>query len=216
MPSTNSRRNFIQNTVLGAAGLSLAAQTPAWAAKKKPNIVVIFCDDMGYGDAGFTGHPTIATPNLDQMAREGVVMTQFYSVCAVCSPSRASLMTGRYFVRTGVNGVLFPRHDRGLPPKEKTIAAQLKPEGYATACIGKWHLGHHKRFLPTSHGFDYYYGIPYSNDMDRGDMPPIPLMRNEEIIEQPCNQNTITKRYTEETVKFMEEAHADGKPFFVY
>jgi arylsulfatase A len=210
-----SRRRFLAATALGAAASALPVKSGS-AAASKPNMVVIFCDDMGYGDAGFTGHPSIATPNLDRMAREGVVLTQFYSASSVCSPSRAALLTGRYPIRTTVTGVLFPKDKKGLPPSEKTIATLLKPQGYATACIGKWHLGHHKQFLPTQHGFDYYYGIPYSNDMDRGDMPPIPLMRNEEIIEQPCDQNTVTKRYTEETVRFIETSVKKGQPFFVY
>ncbi|MBN2000674.1 sulfatase [candidate division KSB1 bacterium] len=184
------------------------------SGKRQPNVVLIFVDDMGYGDMARTGHPTIATPNLDRLADQGVMMTQFYSAAAVCSPSRAALLTGRYPIRTGITRVLFPHHKIGLPPAEKTCATLLKTKNYATACIGKWHLGHLPEFLPTSHGFDYYYGIPYSNDMYGNSMPPIPLMRNTEIIEQPCDQTTLTKRYTEESVKFIQENK--NKPFFLY
>lgn len=183
-----------------------------------PNIVIVFCDDMGYGDMNCTGHPTIATPNLNRMAAEGIRMTQFYSAASVCSPSRASLLTGRYPLRHGVIKVLFPQHEVGLPKSEITLADVLKKQGYATAAIGKWHLGHHPEYLPTRRGFDYYFGIPYSNDMDsekRGD-PPIPLMRNETTVEQPCNQDTITRRYTEEAIAFMQKSVDEKKPFFVY
>ncbi|PQO29143.1 arylsulfatase [Blastopirellula marina] len=200
---------------------------------KKPNFVVIFCDDLGYGDLGCFGNPTIRTKHLDQMASEGMKFTQFYVAASVCTPSRAGLMTGRLPCRSGMcsntRRVLFPNSKGGLPAEEFTIAEALKEGGYATACIGKWHLGHHKQFLPTSNGFDYYFGIPYSNDMDRIASAPkgresfwhpkseyfnVPLMRNEEIVERPADQTTITRRYTEETVKFIDENK--DKPFFVY
>jgi len=199
----------------------------------KPNFVVIFCDDLGYGDLGCFGNPTIRTKHLDQMAGEGMKFTQFYVAAPVCTPSRAALMTGRLPCRSGMcsnkRRVLFPNSKGGIPAEEFTIAEALKEGGYATACIGKWHLGHHKQFLPTNNGFDYYYGIPYSNDMDRIASAPkgrasfwepkseyfnVPLMRNEEIIERPADQTTITRRYTEETVRFIEENQ--DKPFFVY
>ncbi len=205
------RRQFLKSSFLAAgAGLMGCAAS----VKQQPNFVLIFVDDMGYGDMARTGHPTIATPNLDRLADQGVMMTQFYSASSVCSPSRAALLTGRYPIRTGITRVLFPHHDIGLPQTEKTCATLLKTKNYATACIGKWHLGHLPEFLPTSHGFDYYYGIPYSNDMDGSGRPPIPLMRNTEIIEQPCDQTTLTKRYTQEAVKFIQE-NQDG-PFFLY
>ena len=203
------------------------------AEKKSPNFVVIFCDDLGYGDLNCFGHPTIRTPNLNRMAAEGLKMTQFYSAAPVCTPSRAALMTGRLPARTGMcsdrRRVLFPDSKGGLQKKELTIAEGLKSKGYATACFGKWHLGHLPQFLPTSHGFDTYFGIPYSNDMDRVAEAPrgrasflkprieywkCPLMRDEKIIEQPTDQRTITRRYTEEAVKFIR-ANKD-KPFFVY
>lgn len=187
---------------------------------RPPNIIVIFADDLGYGDLGVYGHPTIQTPHLDQMAREGMKFTQFYVGASVCTPSRSALLTGRLPIRTGMSStkrrVLFPDSGGGLPASELTIAEALKERGYATACFGKWHLGHLPQFLPTRHGFDYYYGIPYSNDMEvvkRGD-PPLPLMRNEETIEAPADQTTLTRRYTEEAIAFIE-ANKDH-PFFIY
>lgn len=203
------------------------------AADAAPNVVIIFCDDLGYGDLGCFGHPTIRTPNLDRMAREGQKWTSFYVAASVCTPSRAGLMTGRLPIRTGMcsdrRRVLFPDSAGGLQPEEVTIAEVLKGRGYATACVGKWHLGHLPQYLPTRQGFDSYLGIPYSNDMDRvADSPRgreafwnpkfeywnVPLMRNEKTVERPTDQNTITRRYTEEAVRFIR-ANKDG-PFFVY
>ena len=198
-----------------------------------PNIVIIFVDDLGYGDLGAYGHPTIATPRLDQMAREGQKWTNFYAAASVCTPSRAALLTGRLPVRSGMAHdrvrVLFPESYGGLPASEVTIAELLKQRGYATAAIGKWHLGHLPRFLPTRQGFDEYFGIPYSNDMDKLAGAPkgravfvnpkieyfnVPLMRNEKIVERPADQTTITRRYTEEAVRFITQ-HKD-QPFFLY
>jgi len=217
-----TRREMLRNAGLGVAGALAAPGALARAAEtapedvRPPNIVVIFADDLGYGDIGCYGAEKIKTPRLDQMAREGMKWTDFYVTSPVCTPSRAGLLTGRYNVRCGFTHVLFPHSETGLDPWEITIADALKPRGYATACIGKWHLGHLPEYLPTRQGFDYYYGIPYSNDMDvaqRGD-PPIPLMRNEEIIEQPVDQNTVTQRYTEEAVAFIERSK--DQPFFLY
>lgn len=189
-------------------------------AKTPPNFVILFADDMGYGDMGCFGHPTIRTPNFDRMAAEGMKLTQFYSAAPVCTPSRAALMTGRLPIRNGMcsdkHRVLFPYSAGGIPDSEITLAEGLKTKGYATACIGKWHLGHLPKYLPTRNGFDYYFGIPYSNDMyleKRGD-PPLPLMRNETIIEQPVNQHTLTQRYTTEAIGFIKKNK--DKPFFVY
>lgn len=200
---------------------------------RTPNFIVVFADDMGYGDVGVYGHPTIKTPNLDEMAREGQKWTSFYVAASVCTPSRAGLITGRLPIRNGMcsskRRVLFPDSNGGLPDSELTIATMLKSAGYATACIGKWHLGHLPPYLPTEHGFDYYFGIPYSNDMDGnfegvsyheacrnplpGNFNP-PLIRNTEIIERPAEQTTISKRYTEEVVRYIEENQEN--PFFIY
>lgn len=198
---------------------------------RPPNVVIIFMDDMGYGDLSSFGHPTIETPNLDRLAREGQKWTNFYTASSVCSPSRGALLTGRYPVRIGLGGekqrVFFPNSIGGLPSNEITIAEMLKEEGYSTGIIGKWHLGHLPEFLPTRQGFDYYYGIPYSNDMDGVkwgletffaepdiNMWNVPLMENEKIIERPANQHTITKRYTEKAIEFMTENK--DNPFFLY
>jgi len=206
---------------------------------KSPNFIIIFTDDQGFEDIGCFGSPKIKTPHLDKLAAEGRKFTSFYSANSVCSPSRASLLTGCYPVRVSIPGVLFPRHEIGLNPDEITIADLLKSKGYATSCIGKWHIGHKPKFLPTRQGFDSYYGIPYSNDMTidpeanlaadiklregftieriRNEKPKkdfVPLMRNEEVIEYPCDQTTLTQRYTEEAVKFIEENK--NKPFFLY
>jgi len=201
---------------------------------KQPNIIIIFADDMGYGDVGVFGHPTIKTPNLDKLASEGQKWTNFYVAASVCTPSRAGLMTGRLPIRSGMcsdqHRVLFQNSKGGLPESEITIASALKNAGYSTACIGKWHLGYQEPFDPNSHGFDYYFGIPYSNDMDHAfpdsvnyfeacaNPKPgyfnVPLRRNREIIERPADQTTITKRYTEEVIKFMKEKK--DEPFFIY
>ncbi len=198
-----------------------------------PNFVVIFCDDLGYGDLGTYGHPTILTPNLDQMAAEGQKWTNFYVAASVCTPSRAALMTGRYPIRSGMcsdkSRVLFPNSVNGLPQSEITIAEALKDLGYQTAAIGKWHLGHREQYLPTNNGFDSYFGIPYSNDMDaqtggRGywefaDSIPVeyynvPLMKDTEIVERPAEQHTMTKRYSQAAVDIIKSK--GDKPFFIY
>ena len=155
---------------------ALAHRGTCQAAERSPNIIVIFADDLGYGDLGCFGNPTIHTPHLDRMAAEGMKLTQFYSAAPVCTPSRAALMTGRLPARSGMcsnkRRVLFPNSKGGIPASEITLAEALKTKGYATACIGKWHLGHLKPFLPTANGFDSYFGIPYSNDMDRVQTAP--------------------------------------------
>ncbi|MEM6648157.1 MAG: sulfatase [Bacteroidota bacterium] len=215
--------------------IGLAACQPASnTAERPPNLVIIFADDLGYGDLGTYGHPTIQTPHLDRMAAEGMKFTQFYVGAAVCTPSRAALLTGRLPVRSGMAGssrqVLFPDSKLGLPAEEITIAELLKDQGYATAAVGKWHLGHLPAFLPTTQGFDTYFGIPYSNDMDRTVGGPwldpnvwnnpqtaswnVPILRDVTEVERPANQHTITKRFTEETIAFME-ANQEA-PFFVY
>lgn len=187
---------------------TLAAAPAALAQPKPPNVVVIFCDDLGYGDLGVQGSP-LRTPNLDRMAAEGARLTHFYSANPVCSPSRAALMTGRYPTRVGVPKVLFPPDKEGLDRSEQTIANVLKARGYRTMCVGKWHLGHTPDYLPTARGFDHYFGIPYSNDMN-----PRLLLRDTETVEQTATLETLTPRYTEEAVKFIEESK--GAPFFLY
>jgi arylsulfatase A-like enzyme len=205
----------------------------------KPNYIIIFADDLGYGDLGVFGHPSIRTPYLDQMAFEGQKWTNFYVAAPVCTPSRAGLLTGRLPVRNGMasdkRAVLFPDSKGGLPPGEVTLAKALKSVGYKTSAIGKWHLGHQSPYLPTDHGFDSYYGIPYSNDMnrvetievkdwingqiqlaeeERWEAYQVPLMRNQEIIEQPTDQRTLTRRYTEEAIAQIK--NMNGAPFFLY
>jgi len=178
------------------------------AASPPPNIIFIYADDLGYGDLGCYGS-NLRTPNLDRMASEGMRFTQFYSANPVCSPSRAALLTGRYPTRVGVPRVLFPTDSTGLPDSETTLAQVLKQRSYKTMCIGKWHLGHLPQFLPTRRGFDEYFGIPYSNDMK-----PRPLLHNTETLEEPARLETLTLRYTEQAVKFIERSQ--GGPFFLY
>jgi len=214
----------MQRIILCCAALLLCAafypgSTRAADDVQKPNVVILFADDLGFGDLGCFGHPTIRTPNLDRMAAEGQKWTQFYAAASVCTPSRAALMTGRLPIRSGMCGnrrVLFPDSIGGLPAEEITLAEALKTRGYATACVGKWHLGHLPQYLPTNNGFDSYFGIPYSNDMrmwdDRAKMAP--LMRNEEVIEVPADQTTLTRRYTAEAVEFIRTNK--DRPFFLY
>ena len=205
------------------------------AQAKKPNFVIIFCDDLGYGDLSCFGNPIIKTPTLDRLAVEGQKWTSFYVAASVCTPSRAGLITGRLPIRNGMcsdeRAVLFPDSAGGLPRSEITIARLLKGQKYATAAVGKWHLGHLPQFLPVSHGFDSYFGIPYSNDMDRirngknhyenaetEDIAAynVPLIRNQKEIERPCDQRDITKRYTEEAVKFIRSKQKGDQPYFLY
>ena len=209
------------------------------AAAQQPNVIIIFIDDMGFGDVGFNGATGPKTPNLDQMAREGMQFRDFYVGCAVCSGSRTALMTGTHYQRLNMAPVLFPDSSEGLHPDEVTIADMLLEVGYATKCVGKWHLGHLPPCLPTYQGFQSYYGIPYSNDMwidpanrlsddiqlregvtledlNAGQTlkNKVPLMRDEEVIEYPVDQTTITKRYTEESIRFIKENQE--QPFLLY
>lgn len=205
-----SRRDFLKTAAFaaGAAGLVGCGRTQQ-ASAAKPNFVVFYADDMGYGDWNRGGHPSIYTPSLNRMADQGVQMTQFYSGNPVCSPSRSALLTGRNAIRTGVIQVFFPGNNRGMSPDEVTIAEALKPAGYTSAAIGKWHLGSTPEYRPLRQGFDYYYGILYSNDMYNAD-----VFRNDERIEHPANQATLTKRYTEEAIGFIEKSKS--QPFFLY
>ena len=223
--------------------LVIAVAGPAHAqTAPPPNIIVILADDLGYGDLSSYGNPNIRTPNLDRMASEGQRWTSFYAGAPVCSPSRAALLTGRLPVRTGVYrrepedtgprsapGVFNVRSAAGLPHEEITIAEVLKARGYATAIIGKWHLGHLPEFMPAPQGFDEHFGLPYSNDMGLAEgvkggreilMNPrieywtVPLLRNGEVVERPIQQQTLTKRYTEEAIRYIR-AHR-SRPFFLY
>jgi arylsulfatase A len=205
----------------------------------KPNFILIFIDDQGYGDLSCFGSKIIKTPNIDRLATEGRKFTSFMVASPVCTPSRAALMTACYPKRVGMHQhVLFPQSKKGLHPEEHTIADHLKSQGYATACFGKWHLGHHPEVLPTSNGFDTYLGIPYSNDMNHPDNKgkpqggwqgmdilwndpestltkwKTPLIEDEEIVELPVDQRTVTRRYTQKAIDFLK-AHKD-QPFFVY
>lgn len=225
--------------VLVGLAASIASADRSVAQSRPPNFIIIFTDDQGYGDLGSFGHPTIRTPHLDRMAAEGQRWTSFYSCDSVCTPSRAGLLTARLPVRSGmtsdgpgVRRVLFPDSAGGLPGSEITIAEALKPRGYATAAIGKWHLGHLPEHLPMRHGFDSYFGVPYSNDMDwtGGNLPSeerrhrtmnpkveywnVPLMRDDQIIERPAQQSTLTRRYTDEAIAFVRRNR--DRPFFLY
>ncbi len=197
------RRAFLKSAATASWGAARAV-----AGLPPPNIVLIYCDDLGYGDLGCYGS-RIRTPNIDTMALEGVMFRQFYSASAVCSPSRAALLTGRYGVRTGIPTVLTPEDSYGLPDSEVTIARMLKPLGYKTMCVGKWHLGSLPQYLPTQRGFDEYYGIPYSNDQ----WPSI-LLHNGDIIESPVKLDTLAARYTEQATRFIRQSK--GSPFFLY
>ncbi len=192
--------------------MSLASAPAATAASRPPNVVLITADDLGYGDLGCYGSP-LKTPNLNRMAGEGTQFTTFYSASPVCSPSRAALLTGRYPVRVGVPAVLFPNSTTGLNPGEVTIAQMLKRANYRTSCVGKWHLGHLPQFLPNKRGFDSYFGIPYSNDMN-----PRPLLeQNGEktaVVEEEARLDNLTSRYTERACGFIESAK--DAPFFLY
>lgn len=184
--------------------------------KLRPNVIFIYADDLGYGDLSCYGADSIHTPYLDQMAAQGMRFTNFYVTSPVCSPSRAGLLTGRYQVRSGITRVFFPNSLQGIDTSEYTMAEMFRDAGYTTGIIGKWHLGHLPPFLPMEHGFDYWFGLPYSNDMEwkpRKD-PPLPLMRNGKIISQPAHQPTLTQRYTAEAINFIGR-HRE-KPFFLY
>lgn len=189
-------------------------------ASLKPNVVLIFADDMGYGDLGVYGATQWKTPNLDQLAADGVRFTQFYVPHAVCSASRAALLTGTYANRLEIFGALDHTAKHGLNPEETTIAEMLKSNGYATGMVGKWHLGHLAPFLPTEQGFDSYYGLPYSNDMwphhpeAKDYYPPLPLYRNTAVIDTLDDQSMLTTNYTEEAIKFIEKSK--DAPFFLY
>ncbi len=208
------RTGLLTLLVLVTASSLSAADPPA-----KPNVVIIFIDDLGYADIGPFGETKQKTPNLDRMAAEGMKLTSFYAA-PVCSVSRAQMMTGCYGARVSVPGVYFPAGPQGLNPKEVTIAERLKEFGYATQCVGKWHLGDQPEFLPTKQGFDHYFGIPYSNDMQRKSKETgervVPLVRDDKVAEllTDTQQSKIVERYTDEAVGFIRTNK--DKPFFLY
>ena len=230
--------------IVAAVFLFICSNTTCNVAARTPNVVIIFADDMGYGDMSSNGHPTIRTPHLDRIAYEGQKWSNFYAAASVCTPSRAGLLTGRYPIRNGmcsaVHQVLFPESTGGLPSSEITIADLLNAAGYSTAMVGKWHLGHLPEFLPAKHGFDEWFGIPYSNDMDL-DRPTVtalndgklglwhtgkhwdepmseywgvPLMQGDKIIKRSPDQSLLTQMYTKRSIDFIKK-NAD-KPFFLY
>jgi arylsulfatase A len=205
-------------------GLLCGCITLGAAETRPPNIVLILTDDQGYADVGVFGASGFRTPNLDRLASQGRQFTQFYVAQAVCSASRAGLLTGCYPNRIGFFGALGPNSRIGISSNEVTLAQLVKQRGYATAIYGKWHLGDRPQFLPTRHGFDEWYGLPYSNDMwplhpeaKPGTYPDLPMYENEKIVipsVQPADQDQLTTQYTEHAVRFIDE-HAD-RPFFLY
>ncbi len=216
-----------RHNLIGAAVLPLLVSMVGWSSAgfALPNVIIINTDDQGYADTGAYGATDFETPHLDQMAEEGIRFTNFYCPANSCSPSRAALLTGCYPVRVGIPFVLGPskkksnKQLRALHPDEVTIAEVLKEKDYATACIGKWHLGDTVPYLPTNQGFDSYFGIPYSNDMwpkhpTATGYPELPLMKDTEVIEENPDQNQLTTRYTEHALAFIQ-ANAK-KPFFLY
>ena len=201
------RRSFLA-AALGATAVARLAQ----AQRRPPNFVVIYADDLGYGDLSCYGATAHRTPQLDRMAQEGVRFTDFYVPTPYCAPSRSSLLTGRYPFRNGM--VFNPApdagiNDVGLAASEITIAEALKPRGYQSACFGKWHLGHLPQFLPRTQGFDEYYGILYSNDMR-----PVQIVHNEKVAQYPVIQSELTRDYTDRAIRFIEQNRKN--PFFLY
>ena len=223
-----NRREFLSLTGRGAmAGLAAGAMpgaafggSPRAKKRRPPNIVLIFTDDQGYQDVGCFGSPKIKTPNLDRLAREGMRFTDFYVAQPVCGASRAALLTGCYPNRIGLLGAPNHRARHGVADGEMTLAEVCKQKGYATAMYGKWHLGHLPRFLPVRHGFDEYFGLPYSNDMwpfhptAGRNYPPLPLIEGDKVIRTNPDQTQLVTWYTERAVRFIEKNAA--RPFFVY
>ena len=212
---TLDRRRFLATTAAAAASLG------ARAAGRQPNIIIIFTDDQGYGDLSGYGSTTIASPNIDRIAAEGAKLTDFYVTCPVCSASRYGLLTGRYQVRSGFADVLFPYSENGLRDDEVTIAEQLRKAGYATGIVGKWHQGWQSQYLPLNHGFDFFFGLPYSNDMfggkqpkNRDPYPPMPLYSNWRVVETDPDQRWLTRRYTDAASSFIRQHREE--PFFLY
>ncbi len=212
-------KTVISISVIFLLGCSLIVIRPS-VAQRLPNVIIIYADDLGYADIGSFGATGYKTPHLDRMAAEGVRLTDFYVAQAVCSASRAALLTGCYPNRIGIQGALDHRSQFGINANEMTIAEVLKTRGYATAIFGKWHLGHHPQFLPVQHGFDEFFGLPYSNDMwpnhptSKAYYPELPLIEGEKVIQLNPDQSQLTTWYTERAVKFIEKNR--NKPFFLY
>jgi arylsulfatase A len=203
-----TKHRFGRRQFLCAAAGALAAGKVRGESARTPNVIFILADDLGYGDVGCFGS-SIPTPNLDQMAKEGIRLTRFYSASPVCSPSRAALLTGKYPTRTDVTGVLMPDDGVGLSAAEVTIPRVAKNSGYRTGCFGKWHLGNKPQFMPMRHGFDEFYGVPYSNDMN-----PLPLLKNAGMVQPTCDQESLTDRWTSQAVDFI--GRNKDAPFFLY
>ena len=203
-----------------SVALLLCISTPARAADAtRPNVVLIYCDDLGYADVGCYGAKGYSTPNIDRLAKEGVRFTDFYAAQAVCSASRAALLTGRYPNRVGILGALGPGAKNGIRAEELTLGEVFKSRGYATAIYGKWHLGDHSPHLPTENGFDDYFGLPYSNDMwpnhpTNKSFPPLPLFEGTKVVRTQPDQRNLTTWYAERAVSFVEKNK--GRPFFLY
>lgn len=197
------------------SAIPIALTSPAKGQDNKPNIIIIYPDDMGYGDLGITGHPDIRTPNLDKMGLNGMRFTNYYSASPASTASRYSLLTGRYPIRSGFRWVLNPDSDKGLHPQELTLAELLKQQGYKTAIFGKWHLGSTKKeYLPLQNGFDEYVGLPYSNDMIPPKYPDIALMEGNDTIMMNPDQSMLTNLYTERAIDFIDRHKSTN--FFVY
>jgi arylsulfatase A len=222
MNNNLNRRDFLKTAGLTAAALAIhgcGSSFTQTSSIDKPNVIIIFCDDVGYADVGVFGAKGYKTPHLDRMAAQGVKFTDFYAAAPSCTPSRAALMTGCYPQRVSLPNVIGPSAKVGISSDEKTIAEVLKPLGYATACYGKWHLGHQPKFLPMRHGFDDYFGLPYSNDMwpkhpTSDKYPDLPLIEGERVIEYNPDQTQLTTWYTERSVRFIEKNK--DRPFFLY
>jgi arylsulfatase A len=227
--SDHRTSSFRRHALLATAGIGLLNNMLPLNASDKipvkdPNFIFILADNLGYGDLGCFGSVKHRTPNVDAMAREGIKLTTFYSSSGVSTPSRASLMTGCYAQRVDMHlndkggWVLFPGSSKGLNPRETTIPEILKKKGYVTACIGKWHMGDQPELLPMNHGFDYFFGLPYSEDMvpskTNPGWPELPLMKNDKVIKAPADLTATTRQYVEEAVKFIKENKS--KPFFLY
>lgn len=207
LPHTNYMNHWIKAL---AVSFSLVSSTAV--AAEKPNVILIFVDDMGWGDLGVYGNPNNKTPVLDRMASKGAKLNHFYVPAPMCTPSRAGVLTGSYPKRIGMaKGVVRPNSTHGLAKEEFTLADMFKTQGYATACFGKWHIGNQKEFLPLSQGFDEYLGIPYSNDMR-----PSLLIEGDEKVEDNPDQTKFTEQFTQRTIDFIKKSNSRRKPFFVY